>query len=141
MDTNLHELYQSILLEHNKRPKNYGAPEVYTHVENGFNPLCGDKVTIFLNLKEDYIETVCFEAASCAICKASASMMTEAVRGKSTQMANQVSSHIYGLFSKGSDAVIDLEKEGELAALVGVRKFPARVKCALLPWQTLIKVI
>lgn len=115
-------------------------PGTYTHSSQGYNPLCGDKISVFLTLKDEQIKAIFFESASCAICKASASMMTEALSGKSLQTAREVSAHVHQLLSADSDAIIDLETEGELAALAGVRKFPARVKCALLPWQTLMNV-
>ena len=140
MDTDLHELYQSIILDHNKRPRYYGAPGTYTHSAEGFNPLCGDKVTVFLMLKEEHIAAIRFEAASCAICKASASMMTEALSDKSLQAAKKVSDRVYELLSADVDELIDLSTDGDLAALAGVRKFPARVKCALLPWETFLNV-
>lgn len=140
MDTNLHELYQSIILDHNKRPRNYGAPDVYTHSAEGFNPLCGDKVTVFLMQKDGWIQKLRFESASCAICKASASMMTEALNGESMQAAEKRVDQIRELLSSKADALMDLETEGELAALSGVRKFPARVKCALLPWETFANI-
>ena len=136
MDADLHDLYQSIILDHNKRPRHYGAPETYTHSDEGFNPLCGDKVTVFLTLKDGHIETLCFESASCAICKASASMMTEALSGKSLQAAKELSDRIHKFLSADADEFVDPATDGELAALAGVRKFPARIKCALLPWET-----
>ena len=136
MSDALQELYQSIILDHNKRPRHYGAPEAYTHSYEGFNPLCGDKVTVFLTLKEGHIESICFESASCAICKASASMMTEALGGKSLQAAKELSDRIHELLSADATELADPATDGELAALAGVRKFPARIKCALLPWET-----
>jgi len=84
MSDDLHDLYQDIILDHNKRPRHYGALADYTHTAEGYNPICGDKLTIFLVLKEDRIEAVQFEAACCAICKASASMMAEVLIGKTS---------------------------------------------------------
>ena len=136
MDADLHDLYQSIILDHNKLSRHYGVPETYTHSDEGFNPLCGDKVTVFLTLKDGHIETLCFESASCAICKASASMMTEALSGKSLQAAKELSDRIHKFLSADSDELVNPATDGELAALAGVRKFPARIKCALLPWET-----
>ena len=104
--------------------------------DEGFNPLCGDKVTVFLTLKDGHVDAIRFESASCAICKASASMMTEALSGKSLQVARDVSARVHKLLSEGSDVSMDLTVDGELAALAGVRKFPARINCALLPWRT-----
>ena len=137
MNEELHKLYQAVILDHNKRPRNYGAPDGFTHSAEGYNPLCGDKVTVFVTLEEDRIQQIGFESASCAICKASASMMTEALSGESIPAAEAMTKRIRELLSSETDAAVELETEGELAALSGVRKFPARVKCALLPWQTL----
>ena len=140
MSKALHELYQNIILDHNKRPRHYGTPDVYTHSAEGFNPLCGDKVSLFLALRDEYIEAICFESASCAVCKASASIMVETLSGKSLQSARQTFHRINELLSADLDQAVDLSIVGELAALAGVRKFPARVKCALLPWETFMNV-
>ena len=140
MDTNLHELYQSIILDHNKRPRNYGVLAGHTHSAEGYNPLCGDKVSVFLTLEDARIRAIQFESASCAICKASASIMTQELAGKLFQEAEELSERVRALLSVDSEVVMDLSTEGELAALAGVRKFPARIKCALLPWETLMNV-
>ena len=140
MNEELHELYQAVILDHNKRPRNYGAPDGYTHSAEGYNPLCGDKVSVFVMLEDDRIEKIGFESASCAICKASASMMTDALSGKSLQATEALADRVRELLSSETDVSIDPVTEGDLAALVGVRKFPARIKCALLPWQTFLNV-
>ena len=136
----LHDLYQSIILDHNKRPRNYGKPDAYTHFAAGYNPLCGDKVTVFLTLGESQITEACFESASCAICKASASIMSVSLKDKSLHEAEALSAYIRKLLSTDHDLPVDLTTEGELAAFAGVRKFPARIKCALLPWETFLNV-
>lgn len=141
MSDELHDLYQSIILDHNKRPRNYGEPGVYTHSAEGFNPLCGDKVAVFLMLEKCRIKTIGFESASCAICKASASMMTVLLGDKSLPDAEEMSGHIQTLLSPDENITLDLEAYGEIAALAGVRKFPARIKCALLPWETFKKAL
>ena len=140
MNVELQELYQAIILDHNKRPRNYGAPDGYTHSAEGYNPLCGDKVTLFVKLGDERIQKIGFESASCAICKASASMMTEALGGESIQAAEALANRIHALLASETDASMDPEADGELVALVGVRKFPVRVKCALLPWETLLNI-
>ena len=134
MSDDLHDLYQDIILDHNKRPRHYGALADYTHTAEGYNPICGDKLTVYLILKDERIEAVQFEAACCAICKSSASMMTEALIGKSLAEAIAIQQRVTELLS--TDVAVDLSLDGEVAALAGVRKFPARIKCATLPWHT-----
>ena len=130
----LDELYQSIVLEHNKRPSNYGHLGGATHTAEGFNPICGDKCTVHLNVVDQSIEAIKFEAACCAICKASASMMTNALLGKSLAEAEKFTLRVDRILS--DDNLDDLESDGDLVSLNGVKNFPARVKCALLPWRT-----
>ncbi len=131
----LDELYQAIILEHNKRPRHYGPLEAATHQAEGYNPLCGDRVTVQLSLREGRIDALRFESASCAICRASASLMAEALQGAPAETAASLGSRVDALL--GPDGPEPVESDGELAALAGVRRFPARVKCARLPWQTL----
>jgi len=141
MSDDLHDLYQDIILEHNKRPRHYGALADYTHSAEGYNPICGDKLTIFLVLKEDLIRTVQFEAACCAICKASASMMTEVLIGKTLLEAEAAFKRVGELLSSELNLEADLSVDGEIAALTGVRKFAARIKCATLPWHTYVAAL
>lgn len=136
MSEDLHELYQDIILEHNKRPRHYGALTHYTHTAEGYNPLCGDTIHLFLLLNDGRIEALQFKAACCAICKASASMMTDALDGKSVDQAAAVFERVAELLSTDLLQTADLSVDGEIAALAGVRKFPARIKCAMLPWHT-----
>lgn len=135
MSDELHDLYQEIILDHNKRPRHYGVLADATHQAEGYNPLCGDKIEVYLNVVDDRIESVQFESASCAICKASASMMTEALTGQTLSAAQSISEQVSHLLSVDG-AIPELDQQGEIAALAGVRKFPARVKCASLPWHT-----
>ena len=135
MPDDLHELYQEIILDHNKRPRHYGALAGATHRAEGYNPLCGDRIEVFLVLKDGCIESIQFEAASCAICKASASMMMTALAGKDLTAAEAIAESVAGILNDASEQVT-IETSGELAALAGVRKFPARIKCASLPWHT-----
>ncbi len=134
MSDELHDLYQDIILDHNKRPRHYGSLAEYTHSAEGYNPICGDKLTVFLVVKDARIEAIQFEAACCAICKSSASMMTEALAGKSLEEAAAIEQRVAELLS--TEIEVDLSVDGEIAALGGVRKFPARIKCATLPWKT-----
>ena len=134
MSDDLHDLYQDIILDHNKRPRHYGVLADYTHTAEGYNPICGDKLTVYLIVKNEHIEAMQFEAACCAICKSSASMMTEALIGKSLAEAAALQQRVAELLS--TDIEVDLSVDGEIAALAGVRKFPARIKCATLPWHT-----
>lgn len=135
MSDDLHELYQAIILDHNKRPRHYGALAEATHRAEGFNPLCGDKVEVFVEVKNGVITAIQFEAASCAICKASASMMTSALQGKSLEAAKGVLQSVSGILNSDTWKT-SLDAAGELAALAGVHTFPARIKCASLPWHT-----
>jgi nitrogen fixation NifU-like protein len=134
MSDDLHSLYQDIILDHNKRPRHYGALADYTHTAEGYNPICGDKLTVYMVIQDERIEAVQFEAACCAICKSSASMMAEALTGKTLAEAATLEQHVAELLS--TDIEVDLVADGEIAALAGVRKFPARIKCATLPWKT-----
>jgi nitrogen fixation NifU-like protein len=141
MSDDLHDLYQDIILDHNKRPRHYGALTDYTHTAEGYNPLCGDKITVFLILNDDQIEAVQFEAACCAICKSSASIMTETLTGKSLAEADAAFKRVGELLSADLNLEADLSVDGEIAALAGVRKFAARIKCATLPWHTYIAAL
>ena len=141
MSDDLHDLYQDIILDHNKRPRHYGALADFTHTAEGYNPLCGDKLTIFLVLKDERIEAVQFEAACCAICKSSASMMTEVLTGKTLAEAEAAFKRVGELLSTKLNLDADLSLDGEIAALAGVRKFAARIKCATLPWHTYVAAL
>jgi nitrogen fixation protein NifU and related proteins len=131
----LKELYRDVILDHNRRPRNFGRIEHSdTHAE-GHNPLCGDRLTVWLRLKDDRIEDVRFEGKGCAISTASASLMTEAVKGKDIATVQSLYGRVHSLLTE-QDAAPDASL-GKLAALSGVREFPARVKCASLCWHTL----
>ena len=136
MNDDLHELYQDIILSHNKRPRNYGVLHPHSHEAEGYNPLCGDKIEVYLQIEGDRIAGIRFEAAGCAISKASASIMTEQLKGKTLAEADALFDKVHEILDPASDAQPDLETAGDLAALAGVRKFPARIKCASLPWYT-----
>jgi len=129
----LDELYQAIILDHNKRPRHYGALADATHQADGYNPLCGDKIQVYLKIHDERIEAIQFESASCAICKASASIMTQKLLGKTLKEAAELQDRAQLLLSEDLEAE---ESDGDLISLQGVRKFPARIKCATLPWHT-----
>lgn len=135
--SSIEDLYQEIILDHNKRPRNFGPLQGSTHQADGLNPLCGDEITVRIRLENAGIAGVHFEGQGCAISRASASMMTEAVLGKtlaeSRRIAEQV---IQALLPKGE--ALTLNEHGEVAALLGVRDFPARIKCATLAWHAFL---
>ena len=134
----LRELYQDVIIDHNRSPRNFGRPETCDHEAKGNNPLCGDKVTVFVTIAGDVIEDVRFEARGCAISVASASMMTELVKGKPLAEARAIFEDFRDVVTRKKDvAPDDLERLDKLAALTGVREFPMRVKCATLPWHTM----
>ncbi|MGC6456609.1 MAG: Fe-S cluster assembly sulfur transfer protein SufU [Coraliomargaritaceae bacterium] len=133
-DDPLHQLYQEILLDHNKQPRRYGLLKHFSHRAEGYNPLCGDRMELTLQIEEEQIQAAGFEAAACAICRASASIMAEALPGKTVAQAEALESHIQEMLSGRCQS--DPEKDGDFVALAGVGRFPARVKCATLPWHT-----
>lgn len=131
----LKELYRDVILDHNKRPRNFGRIEHPDTHADGHNPLCGDRLTVSVRLKDDRIEDIRFEGKGCAISTASASLMTEAVKGKDRATVQSLYGRIHALLTQ-QEAEPDASL-GKLAALSGVREFPARVKCASLCWHTL----
>ena len=134
----LNDLYRDVILDHNRNPRNFGPLEPANAVAEGFNPLCGDRLTLRLRLAGDTIEDIRFEGEGCAISTASASLMTEAVKGKTRAQALAVFERVHRLLTDDSAPAADL---GKIAALSGVREFPARVKCASLCWHTLTKAL
>ncbi len=129
-------LYQEVILDHNRKPRNFGAVEHATHKAEGHNPLCGDHLNVTLALEGGRIESIAFQGESCAICKASASMMTAAVKGKTPADAEV----LFREFRDMATGKLDLKKEhhlGRLTVFSGVCDLPTRVKCAILPWHTL----
>ena len=135
MSDDLNDLYQGIILDHNKRPRHYGALANATHAAEGYNPICGDRIEVFLQLSGDQIEAIQFECASCAICKASASIMAEALVGQSISFGESIQESVSRILKTDTETVTH-DVQGEVAALSGVRNFPARIKCATLPWHT-----
>ncbi|MEM9387693.1 MAG: Fe-S cluster assembly sulfur transfer protein SufU [Pseudomonadota bacterium] len=132
----LADLYKDLIIDHNKSPRNFGRLEPASHTADGFNALCGDKLTIYLNVDDDErISDVRFEGAGCAISIASASLMTEHLKGLRLAQAKQVFGAMHALLTD-TDADVDQAALGKLAALSGVRAYPSRVKCATLCWHT-----
>lgn len=136
----MEDLYQEIILDHNKRPRHYGPLEGATHRADGRNPLCGDELAVSIRLNLDAVEAVHFQGQGCAISKASASLMTEALEGKSVAEARAYARRI--IDGLGPDAGgWTFGEAGDLAALSGVRKFPARIKCATLAWYAFLSAL
>ncbi len=131
------QLYQEVILDHNKRPRNYGALEGTNRKAEGHNPLCGDHITLSLNLHDNVIEGISFEGQSCAICKASASMMTATVKGKSVQDAETLIQEFRAMATGKLNTETESNHLGKLSIFAGVSELPSRVKCAILPWHTL----
>lgn len=142
MSEDLSELYQEIILGHNKRPRNERSLEPCDYTAEGFNPLCGDRVSVFARKGESGLITeVSFIGEGCAISRASASIMTVELAGKSLSEIEDRIEKITGMLSQSADEEWDLAEVGDLAALAGVRKFPARIKCATLAWHALKSAI
>jgi len=133
--SDLSDLYQEVILDHNRRPRNFHAIAGATHSAEGYNPLCGDRLTLYVQVEGDRIIDVAFEGSGCAISKASASLMTEAVKGQTLADARALFERFHEMVTAPTEQpVVDL---GKLTALAGVREFPVRVKCASLAWHTL----
>lgn len=135
MTSDLRELYQNVILDHAKKPRNFRAADHPDRSAEGFNPLCGDRVNVYLQLEGGRVKDVSFQGSGCAICTASASMMTESLKGKTEAEAE-------ALFHRFHDLVVGAGEQagepalGKLEVFAGVREFPIRVKCATLPWHT-----
>jgi nitrogen fixation NifU-like protein len=135
----LNDLYRDVILDHNRQPRNFGALEPADASVEGFNPMCGDHLTLRLRLNQDTISDIRFEGQGCAISTASASLMTEAVKGKSRGEALKLFDRVHQMLT--DDAAPPADELGKLAALSGVREYPARVKCASLCWHTLASAL
>jgi nitrogen fixation NifU-like protein len=129
-------LYQEVILDHNRKPRNYGRLEHPSHEAEGLNPLCGDHIHLALALADDQVAAIAFRGESCAICKASASMMTVAVKGRSRSDARTLAREFVDM-ATGRLAAADAARLGRLAVFSGISQLPVRVKCAILPWHTL----
>ena len=135
--TDLSELYQEVILDHNQRPRNFRELEGANRTAAGYNPLCGDRVIVYLQLVDDAITDISFQGSGCAISKASASMMTVSLKRKTRTEAEDLFQSFHSLVTGTADTAIDPQALGKLAVFSGMRQFPSRVKCASLAWHAL----
>jgi nitrogen fixation protein NifU and related proteins len=133
--SDLTDLYQEVILDHNRRPRNFRVIESPSHHAEGYNPLCGDRLNLYVQVSGDTITDLAFEGSGCAISKASASLMTDALKGKTVSQANSLFERFHRVVTTPPDQPV--EDLGKLSVLAGVREFPVRVKCASLAWHTL----
>jgi nitrogen fixation NifU-like protein len=137
MTSDLRELYQEVILDHGKRPRNFGELPGANHQAEGYNPLCGDRETVFVRVRGDVLEDIRFTGAGCAISTASASMMTESLKGRTREEAEKLFTRFHDLITGESKAAPGGPELGKLEVFSGVREYPVRIKCATLPWHTL----
>ncbi|HXO21754.1 MAG TPA: SUF system NifU family Fe-S cluster assembly protein [Thermoanaerobaculia bacterium] len=136
--SDLRELYQEIILDHNRRPRNFGALKTANRRAEGNNPLCGDQITLYLDVEDEVIRDVSFEGSGCAISTASASLMTDTLKGKTVAEARDLFARFHGLVAEPPAAPGGADPDlGKLAVFSGVREYPMRVKCATLAWHTM----
>jgi nitrogen fixation NifU-like protein len=133
----LSELYQQMILDHNKKPRNFFKLEGANRKAEGYNPLCGDRIIVYVQMEDDVVQNISFEGTGCAISRASASMMTESVKGKTRAELQMLFQKVHRMLTAPPDAEVDSRELGKLASFSGVREFPVRVKCATLSWHTL----
>ncbi len=136
----LKDLYQEVIVDHNRSPRNFGKMESPDRTLEGFNPLCGDRLTLYVKLQNQQIDEISFDGSGCAISVASASLMTDAMKGKSIAEAEKIFENFHVLVTTDGEEA-DMDKLGKLAALAGVREYPTRVKCATLCWHTLHSIL
>lgn len=135
--SDLRDLYQQVILDHSKKPRNFREVKDANRTAEGFNPLCGDRITLYLKVDGETIAEIGFQGQGCAISKASASMMTDALKGKTRAEAEALFESFHKMVTRELDAPVDSEAMGKLAAFSGVAEFPIRIKCASLGWHTL----
>jgi len=135
----IRELYQQMIMDHNKSPRNFHPLENADRIAEGYNPLCGDHFKVYVKMEGDVIKDISFDGAGCAISKSSASMMTTALKGKSRQDARALFAEVIKMLSRKIDEPFDPGKVGKLSILAGVCEFPTRVKCASLAWHTMLE--
>lgn len=135
--SDLRDLYQEVILDHNRKPRNFFRLEGANRVAEGYNPLCGDQITVYVEVDEGVIKNISFQGEGCAIAKASASMMTATLKGRTTAEAGELFEDVHKMLTGELDVEPDPGELGRLAALAGVRQFPVRVKCASLGWHAL----
>ncbi len=136
----MRELYQEVILDHNRHPRNFHDMPMCTHCAKGFNPLCGDALDLYLKVEDETIVTLSFTGKGCAIFTASASLLTEILQGKTLAQARELFEIVHAMLTV-EEATIDEVQLGKLAVLTGVKAYPARVKCASLAWHTLISAL
>ena len=141
IDSELRELYQQVILDHNKSPRNFRKIENANKFAEGYNPLCGDRINIYLIVENDIVKDISFQGSGCAISKASASLMSSIVKGKTVKEAEKLFIKFHNLITGKLDEDFDLEELGKLAVFAGVREFPVRVKCASLAWHTMMSAV
>lgn len=134
--SNLNELYQEILLEHNNKPRNYRRLPDANRQADGYNPLCGDRITLYLRVEDDVIADAGFQGVGCAISRASASLLTQSVKGRTLAWAAELFDGFHAMLTE-PEAEVDYDALGDLEMLSGVAAYPTRIKCAILPWHTL----
>ena len=132
----LKDLYRDVIVDHNRNPRNFRAMPDADRKAEGFNPLCGDRLTLYVRIEDDRVADVSFDGSGCAISVASASLLTESVKGRTVREAEDLFTKMHALLTR-QDVAVDVPALGKLGALSGVREFPARVKCASLCWHTL----
>ncbi len=137
MSDDTRDLYQEFILDHHRKPRNYGRIDCANRESEGYNPLCGDRITIFLMVEDGRIAKVAWEGSGCAICTASASVMSEMLTGKTIEVAEELFGRFHDLVTGDPCETPSTEGLGKLVVFFGVREFPVRVKCATLPWHTL----
>ena len=137
MDQELRELYQEVILDHNKSPRNYNEMEDPTQEAEGYNPLCGDILYVYLKVEDNIVKEVSFQGSGCAISKASASLMTSIIKGKTKEEAEKIFKDFHDLITGKFGENPDKNKLGKLNVFAGVKEFPVRVKCASLAWHTM----
>jgi nitrogen fixation NifU-like protein len=133
----LSELYQQVILDHNKKPRNFRVLENANRKAEGYNPLCGDQLVVYMDLEDNVVKEISFEGSGCAISKAAASMMTQSVKGKTREEAETLFDEFHGMVTGELDEETTPNRLGRLTIFAGVRDFPARVKCASLSWHTM----
>tara|TARA_B100000959_G_C14721070_1_gene516952 strand:+ start:254 stop:706 length:453 start_codon:yes stop_codon:yes gene_type:complete len=133
----LQDLYQDIIMDHNRRPRNFGPVEQPTHKKEGYNPLCGDQIELELKIVDGIVVDVGFTGVGCAISKSSASMMTEEIKGKALEVVVSMFEQFRRMITVNNESDLDIDLLGDLEILQGVSRYPARIKCATLAWHTL----
>lgn len=137
----IEELYQEIIIDHSRNPRNFGELDSANKTAEGYNPLCGDQITLYIELEDKLINKIKFSGSGCAISKASASLMTEAINEKTKSEAIIIFNNFRQMITKATDKNFDSDILGDLEILKGVSKFPARIKCATLSWHTLKSIL